>query len=70
MDHSRKANETMYEMTIEQLADLPENTYILYDIRDAVSHSYGTIPGAENGTDVLERAGKKLLPTDKKIILF
>ena len=57
-------------MTIGQLADLPENTYVLYDIRDGISYSYGTIPGSENMPDVAEQAEKKLLPADKKIILF
>ena len=34
------------EITLEALADLPESAYVLYDVRDAVSHAYGTIPGA------------------------
>ena len=60
----------MSEITIEQLADLPESTYVLYDIRDSISYSYGTIPGAENLRDITEQAEKNLLPKDKKIILF
>ena len=60
----------MSEITIEQLADLPESTYVLYDIRDSISYSYGTIPGAENLGDITEQVEKNLLPMDKKIILF
>ena len=60
----------MYEITIEQLSDLPERTYMLYDIRDSISYSYGTIPGAENISNLIEQADKGLLPADKKIILF
>ena len=60
----------MYEITIEQLADLPESTYVLYDIRDSVSVSYGTIPGAENAADLIALAKNRQLPEDKKLILF
>ena len=60
----------MSEITIEQLADLPESTYVLYDIRDSISYSYGTIAGAENLRDITEQVEKNLLPRDKKIILF
>ena len=60
----------MHEMTIEQLADLPEGTYALYDIRDSISYSYGTIPGCENASDIVWMAEQKLLPADRKIVLF
>ena len=60
----------MYELTIEQLADLPESTYILYDIRDSISISYGTIPGALTLPDITEAASLSQLPSDKKLILF
>ena len=59
-----------YSITIEQLADLPESTYVLYDIRDEISFSYGTIPGAENPSDIIGQAENDILPNDKKIILF
>ncbi len=59
-----------YSITIEQLADLPESTYVLYDIRDEISFSYGTIPGAENPSDIIGQAENGILPNDKKIILF
>ncbi len=59
-----------YELTIEALADLPEERYALFDIRDEISFEYGTIPGAENAPDILSRAGNGLLPRAKKPVLF
>ncbi len=59
-----------YELTIEALADLPEERYALFDIRDEISFEYGTIPGAENAPDILSRAGNGLLPRAKKLVLF
>ena len=60
----------MHELTIEQLADLPESTYALYDIRDDISFSYGTIPGCESANDIVTLAEQKRLPADKRIVLF
>lgn len=60
----------MNEITIDQLADLPESTYLLYDIRDSISYSYGTIPGSENMPDIVEQAENERLQREKKIILF
>ena len=57
-------------LTLEALADLPESTYILYDIRDEISLSYGTIPGAVPGNNILELAEAGELPRDKKLVLF
>ena len=51
-----------YELTIEALADLPEERYALFDIRDEISFEYGTIPGAENAPDILSLASNGLLP--------
>lgn len=59
-----------YEMTIEELADIPEGRYALYDIRDGISFEYGTIGGAESAPDILSRAESNSLPRDKKLILF
>ena len=59
-----------FNITIEELADLPESTYILYDIRDDISYSYGTIPGAESKRDIAASAEDGELPKDKKLILF
>ena len=60
----------MHEMTIEQLADLPHGSYALYDIRDGISFSYGTIPGSESANDIIALAEQKRLSADKKIVLF
>ena len=60
----------MHELTIEQLADMPESTYALYDIRDDISFSYGTIPGCESANDIVTLAEQKRLPADKRIVLF
>lgn len=59
-----------YEITIEELADLPEGTYELYDVRDEISFQYGTMPNAKNVADIVETAKQGELPKDKKIILF
>ena len=59
-----------FNMTIEVMADLPENTFILFDIRDDISFSYGTIPGAVNLKNIREEAEQGELPKDKKLILF
>ncbi len=59
-----------YELTIEALADLPEERYALFDIRDESSFEYGTIAGTESMPDILLRAENGLLPKNKKLILF
>lgn len=58
------------EITIEELADLPGSTYQLCDIRDEISFSYGTIPGAVSCPDVLTQADRGELPPGKKLVLF
>jgi len=58
------------EITIEELADLPEGSYILCDVRDSVSFGYGSMPGAIAIDDVIAQASEGTLPKDKKIILF
>ena len=65
-----KDNQIPSSITIEEMADLPESSYVLYDIRDEVSCSYGTIPGARVGEDILDLAKGGLLPKDKNIIVF
>ncbi len=58
------------ELTIEEVADLPEETYTLYDIRDSVSFEYGTISKAESAPDILALAENGDLPKGKKLVLF
>ena len=57
------------ELTLEALADLPESAYILYDVRDDVSFSYGTIPGALPLPNAEAAADAGSLPKDKKLVL-
>ena len=58
------------EITLEELADIPEGSRLLVDVRDETSRAYGTIPGAEGMPDLMERARAGLLPKDRKLILF
>lgn len=59
-----------YEITVEQLADLSEGSYLLFDIRSNISYTYGTVPGAVSDENVLVSGIENKLPRDKKIILF
>ncbi len=59
-----------YELTIEELTDLPEGTCVLYDIRNSISFEYGTIGDAVNLPDILKKAEEGVLRRDKKIVLF
>ena len=58
------------EITLEELADLPEGSRLLIDTRDEISMSYGTIPGAVHLPDLREQAEKGTLPKDRRLILF
>lgn len=60
----------IYEITIDELADLPEGRGLLYDVRDEISYSHGTIPKAENVPDIERMAAEGRLPKDKILILF
>lgn len=58
------------EITIKQLSDMAAGSYVLADVRDAVSFSYGAIPGAVSMPQILEDAEQDRLPKDKKIVLY
>ena len=58
------------EITLEELADLPEDTRLLIDTRDEISMSYGTIPGAVHIEDLEKQAESGGLPKDRQLILF
>ena len=45
--------EPILRITLAQLADLPEGSFRLIDIRDEVSFEYGTMQGAENMPDIV-----------------
>ena len=58
------------EITLEELADLPEGSRLLIDTRDEISMSYGTIPGAVHIQNLAEQAEAGALPKDRRLILF
>ncbi len=63
-------SDTFCEITIEELADLPEGSYTLYDVRTAESYAYGSIPRAVSAPDILERMERGELECEKRLVLF
>ncbi|MCH5304840.1 MAG: ATPase, partial [Ruminococcus sp.] len=57
-------------ISYNEVADLPENTYTLIDVRSEVSFGFGTIPSAVNVPDIISEAKREKLPKDKKLVLF
>ncbi|MBO7600506.1 MAG: ATPase [Lachnospiraceae bacterium] len=60
----------IYEITLDELTDLPQGSYMLIDTRDAFSYEYGTLEYAESIPDVSLAADNDELPRDRKLILF
>ena len=58
------------EITLEELADLPEKARVLMDVRDEASFAYGTVLGAVSCPDPLAEADTGRLPRDRKLVLF
>ncbi|MBQ9251704.1 MAG: ATPase [Clostridia bacterium] len=58
------------EITLEDLADIPEGARVLIDTRDDISYTYGTMPGAVNYPDLMAEAQAGRLPKEKKLVLF
>ena len=58
------------EITIKGLSDLAVGTYLLVDVRDAISFGYGAIPGAVSMPDIVEQAEAGKLAKDKKYIKY
>jgi len=62
------------EISVDELADLPEGSYLIIDIRDEASFDYSSMQGAVNMPDLPEtaaaRAADKSLPADKKLVLL
>ena len=58
------------EITLEELAEMPEKDRMLIDIREEASYSYGTIPGAVRFPDLQAQAEAGLLPKEQELILF
>ena len=54
------------EITIKGLSDLAVGTYLLVDVRDAISFGYGAIPVAFRMPDIVERAEVGELAKDMK----
>ena len=58
------------DITLEELTDLAEGTYLLIDVRDDISYRYGTISGARSLPDVLAAAERGELPRSRTLVLF
>ncbi|MCR4937408.1 MAG: ATPase [Lachnospiraceae bacterium] len=58
------------EITLAELADLTEGSYILIDTRDEISYEYGSLQDAVNIPDITEAEKRGELSRDKKLILF
>lgn len=59
---------TKQEITVEELAALPENEVELVDIRDEVAFERGSLPGAQNLNPLELQQGGYDLPEDKLIV--
>ena len=40
-------------ITLDALSDLPQGSYVLIDVRDAISFDYDTLPGAVSMPDIV-----------------
>ena len=58
------------EISIEELADLHPSAYLLADVRDSISHSYGSIPGSVSMPDISVQAEAGTLDKEKHYILY
>ncbi|MBQ6562496.1 MAG: ATPase [Clostridia bacterium] len=60
-------------ITLDALSDLPQGSYVLIDVRDAISFDYDTLPGAVSMPDIVEKARSGSLPeafAGKLLVLF
>lgn len=57
------------EITVKELKSLPENSYMLIDIRDEYAFSYGHIDDAVNIPQKILNKNHTELPKDKKLII-
>lgn len=58
------------EITIEELADIHPSLYRFCDVRDAVSYRYGSIPKAENISNIVELAEEGKLDKNLSYVLY
>ncbi len=58
------------EITIEELADIHPSLYRFCDVRDEVSYRYGSIPNAENISNIVELAEEGKLDKNISYVLY
>lgn len=58
------------EITIEELADIHPSLYKFCDVRDEVSYRYGSIPKAENISNIVELAEEGKLDKNISYVLY
>lgn len=58
------------EITIEELADIHPSLYRFCDVRDEVSYRYGSIPKAENISNIVELAEEEKLDKNISYVLY
>lgn len=58
------------EITIEELADIHPSLYRFCDVRDEVSYRYGSIPKAENVSNIVELAEEGKLDKNLSYVLY
>lgn len=58
------------EITIEELADIHPSLYRFCDVRDEVSYRYGSIPKAENISNIVELAEEGKLDKNLSYVLY
>lgn len=58
------------EITIEEMADIHPSRYKLIDVRDEISHTYGSIPNSECNKDIVDLAMGGLLDKTVSYILY
>lgn len=63
-----KQKETEMEITLEELAQLEKESYVLLDMRDEDTYRHGFIPGAVRYE--AEKLQQTELPHDKKLVLY
>ena len=57
-------------ISIDELADIHPSEYVLADVRDYVSHEYGSIPGSLSMPDIAEQALAGSLDKERSYVLY
>lgn len=58
------------EISIDNLADIHPSKYILVDVRDEISHTYGSIPNSISGENILKEAAAGSLNKNISYVLY